>query len=191
MGELYIVGPGVSLGYVNNPQQTARHYVPLALPDGQTVRAYRSGDMAKWTDEGIELGGRRDQQVKIRGFRVEPQEIEHCLRNSQLFRQVAVVVDRDRQILAFVAQPEPHATLSALKQHARCSLPDYMQPTLCTELTNMPCSSNGKVDRHTLLAMAPHPTSAITRRATNTPGNAATEPVERTVGVADRRDIDG
>jgi amino acid adenylation domain-containing protein/thioester reductase-like protein len=169
MGELYIVGPGVSLGYVNNPQQTARHYVPLALPDGQTVRAYRSGDMAKWTDEGIELGGRRDQQVKIRGFRVEPQEIEHCLRNSQLFRQVAVVVDRDRQILAFVAQPEPHATLSALKQHARCSLPDYMQPTLCTELTNMPCSSNGKVDRHTLLAMAPHPTSAITRRAPQTP----------------------
>ncbi|MFC6336703.1 amino acid adenylation domain-containing protein [Pseudomonas sp. CCM 7891] len=168
MGELYIVGPGVSLGYVNNPQQTAERYVQLALPDGKTLHAYRSGDMAKWTDDGIELGGRRDNQVKIRGFRVEPQEIEHCLRSSQLFRQLAVVIDHDRRILAFVAQPEPHATLSALKQHARLSLPDYMQPTVCTELTSMPRSSNGKVDRQALLAMRIQPASDAIRRAPQT-----------------------
>ncbi|MFC6298944.1 amino acid adenylation domain-containing protein [Pseudomonas sp. CCM 7893] len=168
MGELYIVGPGVSLGYVNNPQQTAQRYVKLSLPDGKTLRAYRSGDMAKWTDDGIVLGGRRDNQVKIRGFRVEPQEIEHCLRSSQLFRQVAVVIDRDRRILAFVAQPQLHATLSALKQHAKHSLPDYMQPTVCTELTSMPHSSSGKVDRQALLAMGVQPSSDFTRRAPQT-----------------------
>jgi len=168
MGELYIVGPGVSLGYVNNPQQTAQRYVELSLPDGKTLRAYRSGDMAKWTDNGIVLGGRRDNQMKIRGFRVEPQEIEHCLRSSQLFRQVAVVIDRDRRILAFVAQPELHATLPALKQHATRSLPDYMQPTMCTELTSMPRSSSGKVDRQALLAMKIQPTSDIIPRAPQT-----------------------
>jgi amino acid adenylation domain-containing protein/thioester reductase-like protein len=157
MGELYIVGPGVSLGYLNQPRQTAEHFVHLPLPDGQTLRAYRSGDLAKWTKSGVELGGRRDQQVKIRGFRVEPQEVEHCLRSSQLFRQVAVVIDRDRQILAFAAQPEIPDALTALKQHARQTLPDYLQPTLCTELASMPCTPNGKVDRQALLALPTQP----------------------------------
>lgn len=169
MGELYIVGPGVSLGYLNQPTQTAEHFVELGLPDGQTLRAYRSGDLAKWTENGIELGGRRDQQVKIRGFRVEPQEIEHCLRSSQLFRQVAVVIDPDRRILAFVAQPETPDALAVLKQHARQTLPDYLRPTLCTELASMPCTPNGKVDRQALLALPTQPLPAINHGEPHTP----------------------
>lgn len=156
VGELYIAGPGVSLGYVNQPRQTAEHFVHLALPDGRTLRTYRTGDMAKWTAEGIELVGRQDQQVKIRGFRVEPQEIEQCLRASQLFRQVAVVINRERRILVFVAHADPSysgAALAALKQHARQTLPDYMQPTVFTELTSLPYGSNGKVDRQALQAL--------------------------------------
>ncbi|WP_201196515.1 non-ribosomal peptide synthetase [Pseudomonas fluorescens] len=154
VGELYIVGPGVCLGYLNNTQQTAERYLQLDLPGGQTLRAYRTGDMAKWTDAGIELCGRRDNQVKIRGFRVEPEEIERCLRDSQLYRQVAVVIDSQRRILAFLAQPQdtrPGAARNALKNHASQRLPDYMQPCAWTELTSMPFASNGKVDRKALL----------------------------------------
>ncbi|KJZ42855.1 non-ribosomal peptide synthetase [Pseudomonas fluorescens] len=156
VGELYIVGPGVCLGYLNNPQQTAERYLNLNLPNGQSLRAYRTGDMAKWTRDGIELCGRRDNQVKIRGFRVEPEEIERCLRDSQLYRQVAVVIDSQRRILAFLAQPQedqPGTAREALKAHATQFLPDYMQPTAWTELPNMPFASNGKVDRKALLAM--------------------------------------
>jgi amino acid adenylation domain-containing protein/thioester reductase-like protein len=169
LGELYIAGPGVSLGYLNQPRQTAEHFVPLELPDGQTLRAYRTGDLAKWTAAGIELVGRRDQQVKIRGFRVEPQEIEHCLRSSQLFRQVAVVIDRERRILAFVAQPETQDALPALTQHARQTLPDYLRPTLCTELASMPCTPNGKVDRQALLALPTPTLPAIIHGEPHTP----------------------
>jgi amino acid adenylation domain-containing protein len=160
VGELYIVGPGVCLGYLNNPQQTAERYLnltlPLPLPHGQTLRAYRTGDMAKWTPDGIELCGRRDNQVKIRGFRVEPEEIERCLRDSQLYRQVAVVIDSQRRILAFLAQPQeeqPGAAREALRAHAMQFLPDYMQPGAWTELTSMPFASNGKVDRKALLTL--------------------------------------
>ncbi|MFJ7107175.1 amino acid adenylation domain-containing protein [Pseudomonas sp. NPDC098740] len=156
VGELYIVGPGVCLGYLNNPQQTAERYLNLSLPNGQSLRAYRTGDMAKWTRDGIELCGRRDNQVKIRGFRVEPEEIERCLRDSQLYRQVAVVIDSHRRILAFLAQPQedqPGTAREALKAHAKQFLPDYMQPTAWTELPSMPFASNGKVDRKALLAM--------------------------------------
>ncbi|CRL49527.1 MULTISPECIES: non-ribosomal peptide synthetase [unclassified Pseudomonas] len=156
VGELYIVGPGVCLGYLNNPQQTAERYLNLSLPSGQSLRAYRTGDMAKWTSDGIELCGRRDNQVKIRGFRVEPEEIERCLRDSLLYRQVAVVIDSQRRILAFLAQPQedwPGAAREALKAHALQFLPDYMQPGAWTELHSMPFASNGKVDRKALLAM--------------------------------------
>ncbi|UCP08399.1 non-ribosomal peptide synthetase [Pseudomonas sp. MM213] len=156
VGELYIVGPGVCLGYLDNPQQTAERYLNVSLPSGEHLRAYRTGDMAKWTDAGIELCGRRDNQVKIRGFRVEPEEIERCLRDSQLYRQVAVVIDSQRRILAFLAQPQealPGAAREALKAHATQFLPDYMQPTAWTELASMPFASNGKVDRKALLEL--------------------------------------
>ncbi|RON83267.1 amino acid adenylation domain-containing protein [Pseudomonas fluorescens] len=153
VGELFIVGPGVCLGYLNNPQQTAERYLTLQLPDGETLRAYRSGDMAKWGEHGIELCGRRDNQVKIRGFRVEPEEIERCLRESQLYRQVAVVIDSQRRILAFLAQAQSATAREALKAHARQFLPDYMQPVAWTELSSMPFATNGKVDRKALLQL--------------------------------------
>ncbi|WP_192563024.1 non-ribosomal peptide synthetase [Pseudomonas gozinkensis] len=153
VGELFIVGPGVCLGYLNNPQQTAERYLDLELPDGQRLRAYRSGDMAKWGEGGIELCGRRDNQVKIRGFRVEPEEIERCLRESQLYRQIAVVIDSQRRILAFLAQPQSDAARESLKAHAQQFLPDYMQPVAWTELPNMPFAANGKVDRKVLLEL--------------------------------------
>ncbi|KAF2408840.1 amino acid adenylation domain-containing protein/thioester reductase domain-containing protein [Pseudomonas antarctica] len=156
MGDLYVVGPGVSLGYVNAQQQADNPFVELILPNGHTLQAYRSGDLAKWTQDGIELGGRRDDQVKIRGFRVEPLEIEQCLRNSRLFRQVAVVIDGDRRIFSFVAQPEPAATLAGLKHYAQQRLPTYMHPEACVELPTMPRTSNGKIDRQALLAIPMH-----------------------------------
>lgn len=161
MGELYIVGPGVGLGYMNASADSTSPFVELKLPGGERVQAYRSGDLAKWTKDGIELGGRKDQQVKIRGFRVEPLDIEHCLRSSRLFRQVAVIIEDDRRVLAFVAQPAPEATLDGLKQHAQQWLPDYMQPVVWTELPLMPYTRNGKVDRRALQEVAPlHPPSS-------------------------------
>ncbi|WP_341961211.1 non-ribosomal peptide synthetase [Pseudomonas sp. RC10] len=170
-GELYIVGPGVALGYIHNPTLTAERYVQIPLGDGKTLRAYRTGDMGKWTDAGIELAGRRDNQVKIRGFRVEPEEIEHCLRGSQLYRQVAVVVDEQRRILAFLAQPhgaEPDAARALLKTHVERLLPDYMRPAAYTELANMPFANNGKVDRKALLQLPVNMIEQVPRRQPET-----------------------
>ncbi|MEB0108438.1 amino acid adenylation domain-containing protein [Pseudomonas sp. MH9.3] len=169
MGELYIVGPGVSLGYLSTAPVLDSPFVELTLPDGQVVRAYRSGDLAKWTDDGIELGGRRDDQVKIRGVRIEPREIEQCLRDSRLFRQVAVVIERDGKIRGVVAYPEAGATLVDLKQHARQWLPDYLQPQVWAELSALPCSGSGKIDRQALLALPIQASLAGNGRTAHTP----------------------
>lgn len=153
VGNLYIAGPGVSLGYSNAVPHADNPFVTLTLPNGQLLQTYRSGDLAKWTQAGIELGGRKDEQVKIRGYRVEPQEIEQCLRDSRMFRQVAVVIDPVHRVMAFAAQPEPGATLASLKDYVRQWLPVHMQPVAWSELACMPSSSNGKVDRKALRAM--------------------------------------
>ncbi|NIF19954.1 amino acid adenylation domain-containing protein [Pantoea sp. Cy-639] len=168
-GELYIAGPGVGLGYLNNPALTAERFVELALPDGRALRAYRTGDIGKWTEHGIEICGRRDNQVKIRGYRVEPEEIEHCLRESRLFAQVAVVVDAQRRVLAFVAHPERESAETLLRAHAERRLPDYMRPTFYQALERMPYTVNGKVDRQALLALPlALPTSERVQPATHT-----------------------
>ncbi len=168
-GEVYIIGPGVSLGYVNDPQQTAAAFIQLAIPGELPLRAYRSGDLAKWTAEGIMLCGRRDDQVKIRGFRVEPGEIEHCLRSSRLYRQVAVVIDGNSKIGGFVAQPEPGASVGALKQYAQQRLADYMQPVLWRELAELPRTHSGKIDRRALLMQPVQPGAASTTCSVHSP----------------------
>lgn len=154
-GELYIAGPGVGLGYLNNPALSDERFLNLPRADGSTIRVYRSGDIGKWTADGIELCGRRDNQVKIRGFRVEPEEIEHCLRSSGLFHQVAVVIDGQRRILAFCAQATGDNGEAALRRHAEQRLPDYMRPGVYQQLAQMPYTANGKIDRQALLAMPP------------------------------------
>ncbi|WP_191489283.1 amino acid adenylation domain-containing protein [Pseudomonas sp. FEN] len=169
VGELYIVGPGVGIGYLNNPDKTADSYLHLPLGQGASLRAYRTGDMAKWTGEGIELCGRRDNQVKIRGFRVEPEEIEQCLRDSRLYRQIAVVIDPRRRVLAFMAQAQSPGGQAALRQHAERYLPDYMQPLVYTELADMPSASNGKIDRAALLKLPVESPENSRRRLPATP----------------------
>ncbi|WP_416771230.1 amino acid adenylation domain-containing protein [Pseudomonas sp. RHF3.3-3] len=154
VGELHIVGPGVSLGYLNAADRSAGSFIELRPGGGPALRAYRTGDLARWTAEGIEFCGRRDHQVKIRGFRVEPQEIERCLRDSRLYRQVAVVIDSRRQVLAYLAQPtSADRHREALRQYVERCLPDYMHPAAYVELTALPMAANGKVDRRALLAL--------------------------------------
>ncbi|MGH8383398.1 amino acid adenylation domain-containing protein [Pseudomonas sp.] len=168
-GELYIDGPGVGLGYLNNPALSDESFVQLTLADGTNRRLYRTGDICKWTPDGIELCGRRDNQVKIRGFRVEPEEIEHCLRASGLFRQLAVVIDEQRRILVFAAQPLREEDEVALRKYADRHLPDYMRPTFYQLLAQMPYTANGKVDRQSLLKLPRQLPQADQRRI---PSNA-------------------
>jgi len=161
-GELYIVGPGVGLGYLNNPALTCERYVSLTLPDEHQVRAYRTGDLARWGAGGLELVGRKDNQVKIRGFRVEPEEIECCLRDARLCQQVAVMVNDDRRIIAFIAGPLTSRTDMAheLGQYVAARLPTYMHPAMYVQVEQLPSGANGKVDRQALKSYPLPPTAS-------------------------------
>src|SRR5437588_832267 len=80
VGEMYVGGGGVARGYLGRGELTAERFVPDAYTGEAGGRLYRSGDLARWLENGeLEFLGRRDQQVKIRGFRVELGEIETTL----------------------------------------------------------------------------------------------------------------
>lgn len=72
-GELLIGGRGVAQGYWQDEAKTQAHF----FIDTQGLRWYRTGDLGRYTSEGvIEFLGRRDHQIKVRGYRVETGEIE-------------------------------------------------------------------------------------------------------------------
>ena len=94
-GELYIGGIGLARGYLNQPELTRDRFVTHPLDPKSGRKLYRSGDRARWLNDGtLEFLGRLDSQVKVRGFRIEPGEVESVLRSHPLVND-AVVVRRD------------------------------------------------------------------------------------------------
>ena len=72
IGELWIGGRGLALGYANRPDLTADRFVAAPFADG--ARAYRTGDRARFLPDGsLDYLGRLDAQLKVRGHRVEVQ----------------------------------------------------------------------------------------------------------------------
>jgi non-ribosomal peptide synthetase-like protein len=153
-GELYVGGPGISRGYIKQPELSARHFV-TSPHDGR--RLYRTGDLAL-IDEAGELlfFGRADDQVKIRGYRVELSEIASVLLEQPGIASATVrLYEHDGvQALAAYAVRDDTAPLDrgALLAALRGKLPAYMVPAYLDVLDALPMLATGKVDRKKLPA---------------------------------------
>ncbi|KAK0701263.1 hypothetical protein B0H67DRAFT_650496 [Lasiosphaeris hirsuta] len=98
IGELWIGGPLLGRGYLNDKAKTDASFVTnpswaAANPETYGRRFYRTGDLVRQNAVGeIIYIGRKDTQVKIRGQRVEMGEIEHKTKKAlpEAFKMVAV-----------------------------------------------------------------------------------------------------
>ena len=76
-GELFIGGPGLAIGYLNDIEMTRQRFITSPFSPGK--RIYRSGDLACWLPGGrVQYLGRLDEQVKIRGNRIELGKLRMC-----------------------------------------------------------------------------------------------------------------
>ncbi|GBE66269.1 hypothetical protein MFM001_27310 [Mycobacterium sp. MFM001] len=158
VGELYYAGGQLVRGYWKRPGLTAVRFVANPYADQPGVRFYRSGDRARWTEEGrLEFVGRTDHQVKVRGFRVELGEVDAALQAAD---GVAVAASRTWELqgsttlAGYVVPEEPitddaakAAFASAVRAKAASVLPGYMVPSSITVLDEMPKTESGKLNR--------------------------------------------
>jgi amino acid adenylation domain-containing protein len=161
IGELCIGGPGVAVGYLGRPRETAEKFIPDPFATERGARMYRTGDMGYWAADGtLRLIGRTDNQLKIRGYRVEPEEIEAVMTSLPGIRSGVVVPKKiSAQSIHLAAYWCPTERLEAervsklqsdLLQHLQSRLPAYMVPGSFHALEELPLTASGKVDRRAL-----------------------------------------
>jgi len=162
-GEICISGEGIGRGYLNLPELTSEKFVEYNLnsfftqspnPSTAKSRMYRTGDFGRWLEDGnIEFLGRIDNQVKIRGSRVELDEIEKQLLTHPYVNAAIVLPfgndDTSAYLVAFLIL-EHSTVLTELSNYLRDRCPDYMIPAHFLEITQIPLTYNGKVDRKAL-----------------------------------------
>jgi len=185
-GELLIGGRALARGYLNNPGLTAEKfdrdlwdYQDYRPPGRRRQRLYKTGDLCRWLPGGdIEFSGRIDDQIKLRGYRIEIGEIENQLLTHPGVKQAVVLArtsqdgENDKLLFAYVVPaagriPEnTPAVVSELKKYLSQSLPAYMIPSFVIPIEKIPLTTNGKVDRKTLLK-----TGIATRSDHMTPRN--------------------
>lgn len=152
VGEIFIAGDGVSLGYLHNAELTQERFQANPFIPGQTM--YRTGDLGRWLKDGeIECLGRNDNQVKIRGFRIELEEIESCLLEHITIKEAMVAIKEDKtgkkQLCAYLIG-ETRLSHEDLRSHILKFLPNYMVPVMFVWLDAVPLTPNGKIDRLSL-----------------------------------------
>jgi acyl-CoA synthetase (AMP-forming)/AMP-acid ligase II len=148
-GEIWLRGPGVFLGYWNNPDATAQ----AMTADGWL----RTGDVATVTASGAwRLEGRKADMFKSGGFNVYPREIELALEEHPDVAFAAVIGVKDAQYFevgaAFVV-PKPGAgpTPEGLNAFLRARLANYKVPKTIQVRASLPMLPIGKVDKQALL----------------------------------------
>lgn len=157
-GEIYIGGPGLSRGYLNNPELTSERFIQHPFKNDPSARLYRTHDKARYNGLGeVEFLGRVDQQVKLRGFRVDPRDVEAALVDHPDIREASAIVREDtpgdqRLVAYYVKQANHVPATNELRAFLRERLPDYMVPSVFVPVGAITYVSSGKVDRRSLPA---------------------------------------
>ncbi len=142
VGEMFIRGPHVSLGYWKNYAATAESY----LEDGW----FRTGDLARRDEDGFfYIAGRRKEMFITGGLNVYPAEIEAELVAHPLVSDAAVIPVPDEKwgevAVAFVVARD--VTAETLGQYLTLKISKYKVPKRFVFVDALPRTPYGKVEK--------------------------------------------
>lgn len=154
VGELYLGGPCVGLGYFNDATLTHEAFVQNPLNPRYHERLYRTGDLVSVSgkDGKVYFMGRRDSQIKHQGYRIELGEIEHALsRVTGVNECVALHTMRGGvSLIIGVVASSDNLQPDAIRNVLAKSIPAYMVPGQIDVLETLPKNMSGKIDRRLL-----------------------------------------
>lgn len=155
VGEIVIGGDGVAKGYLNKKELTEEKFLENFILPGN--RVYKTGDLGTYQEDGnLIYNGRIDEQVKIRGYRIEISEIEANLKKIPGILEAVVIIKENKlnmkSLEAFFTS-EKDLDISIIKKKLSKSLPIYMLPSKFLRVEKIPITSNGKIDKKSLLKL--------------------------------------
>ncbi|MFT3661296.1 MAG: amino acid adenylation domain-containing protein [Gordonia sp. (in: high G+C Gram-positive bacteria)] len=154
VGDLYLTGEQLVLGYLQRPGQTATSFV--ADPFDPGTRMYRTGDRAARRSDGrLTYKGRSDFQLKVRGMRIEPGEVDAVLVGHPTVgnaTSLGVEGPAGEAVLVSYVSPVEGAVIvpDELLTHAAELLPSHMVPHTVMVVEEFPTTVVGKIDRSKL-----------------------------------------
>jgi len=161
-GELVHRGALVSLGYWDDPEQTAERFRPCPLRPGEiptTELAVWSGDEVVKDAEGyLYFIGRSDDMIKTSGYRVSPFEVEEVAFASGRVTAAAALglphAALGQAILLLVTPAAgvdlDNALEAGILDDCRRELPNFMVPLAVLGRSALPHNQNGKIDLRAL-----------------------------------------
>jgi acyl carrier protein len=154
IGELVVKTEFLARGYRNNPELTDKVF--RKVPGHPKVRIYKTGDLARFREDGcLVFIGRKDQQIKINGHRIEIGEIEAALSSQPHVKVCAIKAwpdpERGVKLVAYIEAFEGQILLeSDLRAALEAQLSYFKIPRTFVFLDRLPLLSSGKLDRNSL-----------------------------------------
>lgn len=155
IGEIGIVSPALAAGYFGDAEKTAAAFCTFC-DHGRTLRLFRTGDMARYTPEGLLVfAARCDAQIKHMGYRIELGEIEAAANSLPEITGCACLYDTAKNRIVLFCTVQGGVTKASLRKALREKLSTYMIPSKIEILPQLPRNANGKTDRVLLRTLLP------------------------------------
>jgi acyl-CoA synthetase (AMP-forming)/AMP-acid ligase II len=147
-GEVCIRGPGVTSGYLGNPEANAESFF-----DGW----FRTGDLGTIDEQGyLRLRGRLKEMVIRGGENISPYEVEGALTSHPAVREAACFGLPDEKYgeeVAAVVALDGEADVDELLAHCRERLAAFKAPKTLYIVDAIPKTATGKLQRQRLPAL--------------------------------------
>ncbi len=162
-GEILIVSDYMTKGYLNNPELNEARFITITDANGNSKKAFRTGDNARRLMDGsVELLGREDRMIKISGVRIELDEIEQVMLQSGFVENTVVTTSAENEetVVAFVVLKAGAGAdvMAVIKSHMAAFLPKYMMPSAIHVIESFPLLTNGKINMKALQGYKPEKT---------------------------------